>query len=110
MKWDSLKAENSSCVCTAGTLQRLSVLKFRVQIVFQLRVKRKIPSFSPLHILQDTIEQLSSLWGINPHTETSGIGKYLRQETLLKESIRDFHSGTSHPLFFPFYCSQLFVK
>jgi len=48
------------CVYTAGALEKWSVPKFRVQIVLQLRVKKKIPSFSSLHILQNTIEQLSS--------------------------------------------------
>lgn len=56
-----MKAQSSSCVYTVGELEKLSVPEFTVQIVLQLRVKKKISSFPLLCIIQDAIEQLSSL-------------------------------------------------
>lgn len=60
MKWDSLRAENSSCL-HFGSFGETVCSQIQGTNCFAAKVKKKIPSFSPLHILQDAIEQLGSL-------------------------------------------------
>lgn len=60
MEWGSLKAKNSSCL-HCGSIGQTVCSQIQGTNCFAAKGQEEIPFFSPLHILQDAIEQLSSL-------------------------------------------------